>query len=58
MAYTPPMSLFKNRKPVENEWRPLADDAAVPEGEKVVISLKRWRGGALRSRPATRRSAW
>ncbi len=37
------MSLFKNRKQVDNEWRALADDAPVPEGEKVIISLKRWR---------------
>jgi uncharacterized protein (DUF934 family) len=37
------MSLFKNRKPAENEWRVLADDAPVPESEKVVVSLKRWR---------------
>ena len=38
------MSLWKNRKAVENEWRVLADDAPLPEGEKVVVSLKRWRG--------------
>jgi phosphoadenosine phosphosulfate reductase len=48
------MSLFKNRKPVENEWRVLPDDAPVPESEKVVISLKRWRAerAALAARNA------
>jgi uncharacterized protein (DUF934 family) len=48
------MSLFKNRKPVENEWRVLADDAPLPDSDKVVVSLKRWRAerAALAARNA------
>ena len=37
------MTLFRNRKPVADDWRTVADDSPVPESAKVVISLRRWR---------------
>jgi phosphoadenosine phosphosulfate reductase len=37
------MSLFKNRKAVADDWRVVADDAPIPDSDKVVVSLKRWR---------------
>jgi uncharacterized protein (DUF934 family) len=37
------MSLWKNRRFVENDWRVVADDEPLPDGEKIVVSLKRWR---------------
>jgi phosphoadenosine phosphosulfate reductase len=37
------MSLWKNGHFVEDSWRVVEDDEPLPEGEKVVVSLKRWR---------------
>lgn len=36
------MLLDKTGSVVADEWRPLADDEAAPEGEAVTVSLKRW----------------
>jgi phosphoadenosine phosphosulfate reductase len=37
------MSLFKIRRPVADDWRVVGDDQPVPDSDKVVVSLKRWR---------------
>jgi phosphoadenosine phosphosulfate reductase len=37
------MSLWKSGGFVQDDWRVVADDAPLPDGEKVVVSLKRWR---------------
>jgi phosphoadenosine phosphosulfate reductase len=37
------MPLWKNRSFVEDDWRVVPDDAPVPDNDKVVVSLKRWR---------------
>jgi len=37
------MPLWKNGTFVEDAWRVVPDDQPVAEGEKAVISLKRWR---------------
>jgi phosphoadenosine phosphosulfate reductase len=48
------MPLWKNRQFIDDNWRLLADDEPVPEGDKVIVSLKRWREehGALERRQA------
>jgi phosphoadenosine phosphosulfate reductase len=37
------MPLWKDRRLVDNDWRVVADGDPLPEGDKVVVSLKRWR---------------
>ena len=37
------MPLWKNGSFVEDTWRIVPDDGPVPEGEKAIVSLKRWR---------------
>ena len=37
------MPLWKNGRFIEDDWRIVEDDQPVPESEKVVVSLKRWR---------------
>jgi uncharacterized protein (DUF934 family) len=48
------MTLWKNRRRVADDWHVLADDAPLPDGDKVVVSLKRWRAerAALAARNA------
>jgi uncharacterized protein (DUF934 family) len=48
------MPVWKNRQFVADDWRVVADEAPLPEGEKVVVSLKRWRAerAALSARNA------
>jgi uncharacterized protein (DUF934 family) len=36
------MPLIKDGAIVADEWRRLADDEALPDGEPVVVSFKRW----------------
>jgi uncharacterized protein (DUF934 family) len=36
------MPLIRNGAVIEDRFRVLADDAALPEGEPVIVSLKRW----------------
>src|SRR4051812_16912456 len=42
-AIPPRMPVWKNRRLVEDDWRVVADDSPLPQGDKVVVSLKRWR---------------
>jgi uncharacterized protein (DUF934 family) len=35
--------IIKDRKIVEDRWRRLADDEAVPAGGDIIVSFKRWR---------------
>jgi phosphoadenosine phosphosulfate reductase len=37
------MPLWKNGNFVEDSWRVVADDQPLPDGDKVIVSLKRWR---------------
>jgi uncharacterized protein (DUF934 family) len=37
------MPLWKNGNFVEDDWRIVDDDEQLPESEKVIVSLKRWR---------------
>ena len=37
------MPLWKNGNFVEDSWKVVADEEPVPESEKVIVSLKRWR---------------
>jgi phosphoadenosine phosphosulfate reductase len=37
------MPLWKPGGFIDDDWRVLPDDAALPAGDKVVVSLKRWR---------------
>jgi uncharacterized protein (DUF934 family) len=48
------MALLRHGALQPNDWRFVADDAAVPEDGPVTVSLKRWQaeGEALRSRTA------
>jgi uncharacterized protein (DUF934 family) len=48
------MVVLKNGVPQPNEWVRVADDAALPEGAKVIVSLERWQveREALRQRNA------
>src|SRR5687767_1482466 len=43
MPYSRPMPLWKPGGFISDDWRVVPDDAPLPEGEKVVVSLKRWR---------------
>lgn len=36
------MVVLKNGVPQPNEWVRVADDATLPEGAKVIVSLERW----------------
>jgi uncharacterized protein (DUF934 family) len=36
------MVVLKNGAPQPNEWVRVADDAALPDGAKVIVSLERW----------------
>jgi phosphoadenosine phosphosulfate reductase len=38
------MALYKNGSFVEDDWRVVEDDAPLPEADKAIVSLKRWRG--------------
>jgi phosphoadenosine phosphosulfate reductase len=38
------MALWKNGSFVEDSWRVIEDEAPLPEADKVIVSLKRWRG--------------
>jgi uncharacterized protein (DUF934 family) len=37
------MALVRDRRAVEDDWITLDDDAAVPAGGSVIVSLARWR---------------
>ena len=37
------MPLWKNGNFVEDSWRVVEDDQPLPDGDKVIVSLKRWR---------------
>ena len=37
------MPLWKNGNFVEDSWRVVPDDELLPDGDKVIVSLKRWR---------------
>ena len=37
------MPLWKNGNFIEDSWRVVADDEPLPDGDKVIVSLKRWR---------------
>ncbi|WP_374652707.1 DUF934 domain-containing protein [Dongia sp.] len=37
------MTVLRNGVPQPNEWVRVADDATLPEGAKVIVSLERWR---------------
>lgn len=37
------MPLWKNGNFVENSWRVVEDDAQLPDGDNVIVSLNRWR---------------
>lgn len=37
------MPLWKNGSFVEDSWRLAEDDEPLPDGEQVIVSLKRWR---------------
>jgi phosphoadenosine phosphosulfate reductase len=37
------MPLWKNGNFVEDSWRVVEDDEPLPESDKVIVSLKRWR---------------
>ncbi len=36
------MVVLKNGVPQPNEWVRVADDAALPDGTKVIVSFERW----------------
>jgi phosphoadenosine phosphosulfate reductase len=38
------MALWKNGSFVEDSWRVIEDEEPLPEADKVIVSLKRWRG--------------
>ena len=46
------MVVLRNGVPQPNEWVRVADDAALPEGAKAIVSLERWQAEreALRQR--------
>ena len=48
------MPLWKPGGFIDDDWRVLPDDAPLPDGDKVVVSLKRWRAehAALAARNA------
>jgi len=37
------MPLWKNGNFVEDSWRVVPDEEPLPDGDKVIVSLKRWR---------------
>jgi uncharacterized protein (DUF934 family) len=37
------MALWKNGKFVEDDWRVVGDEEPLPEADKAIVSLKRWR---------------
>jgi len=37
------MSLWKNGRFVEDDWRVVADEVVLPETDKAIVSLVRWR---------------
>jgi uncharacterized protein (DUF934 family) len=48
------MVVLKNGVPQPNEWVRVADDASLPDGTKVIVSLERWQAerDTLRQRNA------
>lgn len=46
------MAVLRNGVPQPNEWVRAADEATLPEGARVIVSLERWQrdGEALRQR--------
>jgi phosphoadenosine phosphosulfate reductase len=48
------MPVWKDGKFVDDDWRIVADDAPIGEGDRVIVSLERWRSerGALSARNA------
>jgi uncharacterized protein (DUF934 family) len=37
------MPLWKDGQFIADDWQLIADDAALPDGARVIVSLKRWR---------------